>query len=159
DTSNMGQAFYTAENPAEGAVFTYSLGKAAKTVKFAVTNSAGRVVRELVGPVEAGVIQRVNWDLRFAPPAGGGRGGGGGGAGGGEEGGAGGAVRAGAVQLPVPSHDIRARGPLVAPGTFKVTIEVDGTAGGSKSFEVRADPASNVTLAQHKERETYVLDV
>ena len=49
DTSNMGQAFYTAENPAEGAVFTYSLGRQATSVKFIVTNSAGRVVRELVG--------------------------------------------------------------------------------------------------------------
>jgi photosystem II stability/assembly factor-like uncharacterized protein len=157
DTSNMGQAFYTAENPAEGAAFTYSLGHAAKSVKFIVANGAGRTVRELVGPTEAGVIQRVNWDLRFAAPAGGGRGGGGGG---GEEGGGGAsAVRAGAVQLPIPPHDIRVRGPFIAPGTFKVTIEVDGVAAGSKTFEVRPDPQSTFTMAQHKDREAYVLDV
>src|SRR4029079_4232820 len=108
DMSNMGQSFYTSENPAEGAVFTYSLGSAAKTVKFVVKNAAGRVVRELNGSTETGTILRVNWDLRFAPPAGGGRGGGGGG--GEEGGGGGGAARAGAVQLPIPAHDIRARG-------------------------------------------------
>ena len=32
-------------------------------------------------------------------------------------------------QLPIPSHDIGPRGPHVAPGTFKVTLEVDGVAG------------------------------
>jgi hypothetical protein len=157
DTSNMGQAFYTAENPAEGAVFTYSLGQPAKSVKFIVVDGAGRTVRELAGPTEARVIQRVNWDLRFAAPVGGGRGGAGGG---GEEGGGGAsAVRAGAVQLPIPPHDIRVRGPFVAPGTFKMTIEIDGVAAGSKTFEVRPDPQSTVTMAQHKEREAYVLEV
>jgi hypothetical protein len=47
----------------------------------------------------------------------------------------------------------------VAPGTFKVTMEVDGVTVGSKAFEVRADPASNVPLAQHKAREQMVIDV
>ncbi len=83
DVSNMGQAFYASENPVEGATFTYSLGKPAKAVRFVVKNAAGRTVRELAGPGEAGVILRVNWDLRFAAAAaaGGGRGGGGGGGG------------------------------------------------------------------------------
>jgi photosystem II stability/assembly factor-like uncharacterized protein len=161
DISNMGQYFYTSENPAEGATFTYSLGQAAQKVKLTVTNATGRVIRELNGPVSDGVIHRVNWDLRLAAPAGG-RGGGGGGAG--EEGGGAstGAGRAGAarpVQLPIPSHDIGTRGPQIAPGTFKVTLEVDGVAAGSKTFEVRGDPASDVTLAQHKARETFVFDV
>ena len=63
------------------------------------------------------------------------------------------------VQLPIPSHDIGARGPHVAPGTFKVTLEVDGAATESRTFEVRADPASAVTLAQHKAREAFVVEV
>jgi hypothetical protein len=158
DISNMGQYFHTSENPAEGAAFTYSLGQAAQKVRLIVTNPLGRVIREVTGPSTAGVIHRVNWDLRLAAPAGGGRGGGGGG-GGEEGGGGGGAARAGVVQLPVPSHDIGTRGPQIAPGTFKVTLEVDGVAAGSKTFEVRADPASDVTLAQHKAREAYVFDV
>src|SRR6185369_15842177 len=94
---------------------------------------------------------------RFAAPAGmAGRGGGGGGE---EGGGGGGPARAGVVQLPIPSHDINTRGPNVAPGTFKVTLEVDGVATESRTFEVRADPASNVTVAQHKAREAFVVDV
>jgi hypothetical protein len=156
DISNMGQDFHTSENPAEGAVFTYSLAQKADKVRFVITNAAGKTVREMSGAGDAGQILRTNWDLRFAPPAGGR--GGGGGAAGGEEGGGGGA-RAGAVQLPIPSHDINGRGPLVAPGTFKVTMEVDGVVAGSKTFEVRADPASNVPLAAHKAREQMVLDV
>jgi hypothetical protein len=113
----------------------------------------------VTGPATAGVIHRVNWDLRLPAPAGGR----GGGAPAGEEGGgpATGRAAGGArpIQLPVPSHDISARGPQIAPGTFKVTLEVDGVAAGSKTFEVRADPASDVTPLQHKAREQYVFDV
>ena len=92
----------------------------------------------------------MNWYLRYPAPASTGRGGGGGG---------GGATRAGAVQLPIPAHDIGLRGPHVAPGTFKVTLEVDGVPAGSRTFEVRADPTSAVTPAQHKAREDFVVEV
>jgi hypothetical protein len=47
----------------------------------------------------------------------------------------------------------------VAPGTFKVTLEVDGVATESRTYTVRADPASAVTLLQHKAREAFVVDV
>jgi hypothetical protein len=40
-----------------------------------------------------------------------------------------------------------------------VTLEVDGVAGESRTFEVRADPASAVTLTQHKAREAFVVEV
>jgi uncharacterized membrane protein YgcG len=160
DVSNMAQDFFASENPLEGATFTYSLGQPAKAVKLIVTNPAGRVMRELTGPTREGVIHRVNWDLRFPPPAGGGRGGGGGGAGGGEEAGGGGGGRAGGgVALPIPPHDIGGRSAHVAPGTFKVTLEVDGVATESKTFEVRADPQSSIPLAQHKAREAFVIEV
>src|SRR2546428_12033261 len=109
---------------------------------------------------DAGVIHRVNWDLRYPVPPGTGRGGGGGE---GEEGGGGrfgpGTEKAGVIPLPIPSHDIGPRGPHVAPGTFKVTLEVNGVAGESRTFDVRADPASPVTLTQHKARETFTRDV
>lgn len=150
DISNMGQGFHTSENPAEGAVFTYSLAQKADKVTFTIANAAGRTVRTITGPAEPGEILRTNWDLRFAPPANSGRGGGGA---------ARGAGQPPVVQLPIPSHDISPRGALVAPGTFKVTMDVDGVAVGSKTFEVRPDPASQVTLAQHKAREAMVLDV
>jgi photosystem II stability/assembly factor-like uncharacterized protein len=160
DVSNMNHYFFTAENPAEGAAFTYSLGQAAQKVRLIVTSATGKVIREIAGPAEAGTIQRVNWDLRYPVPAGSGRGGGGGG--GGEEGGGGGgpgSQKPGVIQLPVPAHEIGPRGPHVAPGPFKVTLEVDGTATESRSFTVRADPASSVTLLQHKARETFVVEV
>jgi photosystem II stability/assembly factor-like uncharacterized protein len=160
DVSNMSHYFFTAENPAEGAAFTYHLAQPADQVRLIVSNIAGKTIRELNGPTTAGAIHRVNWDLRFPPPATAGRGGGagGGGGGGGEEGGGGPpSVRQGAVQLPIPSHDIGPRGPHIAPGSFKVALEVNGTAVESRTFDVRADPASAVTLAQHKAREAFVV--
>jgi len=156
DVSNMSHYFFTAENPAEGATFTYHLAQPADKVRLIVSNLAGRTVRELNGPTNAGVVQRVNWDLRFPLPASAGRAGGAGG--GGEEGGGGPSlVRAGAVQLPIPSHDIGPRGPHIAPGSFKVALEVNGTVAETRTFEVRGDPASTITLAQHKAREAFVL--
>jgi hypothetical protein len=158
DVSNMNHYFFTAENPAEGAAFTYSLGQPAQKVRLIVTGPNGKVVRDVTGPGEAGVIHRVNWDLRHPVPAGTARGGGGG-----EEGGGGnfgpGTQKPGVIQLPVPSHEIGPRGAHVAPGTFKVTLEVDGVPGESRSFDVRADPSSSVTLTQHKAREAFVVDV
>jgi hypothetical protein len=62
------------------------------------------------------------------------------------------------VQLPIPSHDIGLRGPYVAPGTYKVTLDVDGDTT-SHTFEVRGDPALNITVAQQKAREAFLLDV
>jgi hypothetical protein len=158
DISNMAHYFFTAENPAEGAALTYHLSQPAQKVRLLVSGPTGKVVRELEGPGEAGLIHRVNWDLRYTLPAGAGRGGGGGG---GEEGGGGGpgTEKPGQVQLPIPSHDIGPRGPHVAPGTFKVTLEVDGVAGESRTFEVRNDPSSTVTLTQHKAREAFVVEV
>jgi hypothetical protein len=160
DVSNMNHYFFTAENPAEGAAFTYSLGQPASKVRLIVSSNgpAGKVIREVSAPTSAGVIHRVHWDLRFPlPPGMGGRGGGGGEEGGG--GGGPGSQKAGVIQLPIPSHDIAQRGILVAPGTFKVALEVDGTVVESRRFEVRADPASAVTLEQHKAREAFAVEV
>ena len=100
----------------------------------------------------------MNWDLRFAVPPGVGRGGGGG-----EE-------EAAAISAParrsrdgrscrLPSHDIGPRGPHVAPGTFKVALDVDGVVSESRTFEVRADPGSTITLTQHKAREAFEIEV
>ncbi len=159
DVSNMDHFFYAAENPAEGAAFTYHLAQTAQKVRLLVTTSAGKAVREMAGPTAAGVLQRVNWDLRFPLTATAGRAGGGGG---GEEGGGGGgpgSQKPGVIQLPVPAHDIALRGPLVGPGTFKVTLEVDGVAIESRTFEVRADPMARQTVAEQKAREAFVVEV
>jgi len=54
-------------NPALGAYINYYLKAAVKEdVKITITDAAGRVVRELTGPKEAG-LHRVLWDLRTTP--------------------------------------------------------------------------------------------
>ena len=174
DISNTAQSMYAAENPADGAELTYYLGKAAQSAKLVVRGADGKVIREIAAPTSAGVVHRVTWDLRHDPPPasaggggfGGGEEGGGGGAaegggGGGRGGGRGGAPRADTpvpVQLPIPTHDIGIRGPYVAPGTFKVTLVVDGDTT-TRTLEVRGDPGLNITLAQQKAREAFLVDL
>jgi photosystem II stability/assembly factor-like uncharacterized protein len=166
DVSTAAHAFYASENPAEGATFTYYLPTAVDTVRFTVTNASGRVVRTFTAPANAGVMQRVNWDLRWPAPAGGF----GGFGGGGEEGGggppappagAGGMTRAAAgagrrPALPIPAHDIGARGFHVAPGTFTVSM-IAGVDTVQQTFSVRGDPTSDVTLKEHQAREAFLV--
>jgi photosystem II stability/assembly factor-like uncharacterized protein len=165
DISNVAHGFYTGENPPDGATFTYYLGAPAQSVKLRVRNAAGKVVREIDGTNHAGVIQRAVWDLRWPPVrvALGGRGGGGGGGGdeggGADEGGRGaGGARPVVVQLPIPAHDIGNRGVQVSPGTYTVTLVVDGDST-TRSFVVRGDPQSSVTALQYRAREAFLLDV
>jgi hypothetical protein len=86
----------------------------------------------------------VNWDLRFEPPPPGG-------GGGGEEGGS-------ANALPRPPRPITDRGPFVAPGSFVVTLDVDG-ARQTQLLTVRPDPLLPVTVAQHRQREAFLTQV
>lgn len=152
DVSTAAHGIYAAENPAEGAVFSYHLARAATAVKFTVTNASGRVVRELTGPVTAGNLHRVNWDLRWPTPTGGfgGRGGGGG-----EEGGDAGPTNG--RPLPIPAHNIGARGFYASPGKYTVVMDVDGEKY-TQQFEVRGDPTMMETVADHKARENFLLE-
>jgi hypothetical protein len=139
--SFQGESFYLADNPPFGATVTYYLKDTIKTRKekrqeaekeadkkgaaalwpsqtelraeeeeeppaivLTITDSGNRVVRRLSGPISAG-IQRVNWDLRY--PA------------------------ANLQGPPPPDADPDFEppaGPLVMPGTYKVTLakRVDG---------------------------------
>jgi hypothetical protein len=47
----------------------------------------------------------------------------------------------------------------VAPGPFKVALDVDGAVAESRTFEVRGDPGSTITLTQHKAREAFEIEV
>jgi hypothetical protein len=62
------------------------------------------------------------------------------------------------VQLPIPARDIGPRGFHVSPGTYSVTLNVDGEST-TRSFEVRGDPAASLTVVQYRARETFLLDV
>jgi len=161
DISNTAQNMYTGENPADGAVFTYYLSRPARSVTLTVRGADGKVIREIAGAATPGVLHRTTWDLRHVPPPAvpGPAFGAQEQAGPAPEGGRGGRARVDApVDLPIPTHDIGSRGPYVAPGTFKVTLDVDGDTM-TRAFEVRADPQLNVTLAQQRAREAFLLDV
>jgi photosystem II stability/assembly factor-like uncharacterized protein len=157
DVSNMAQGLYAGDNPADGAEFSYYLSRPAEHVRLTVRGRDGKVVRELTGSTLPGVVHRTTWDLRHVPPPASA-----GALGGGEEGGEGGGGGVRRVdprlQLPVPAHDIGVRGPFVSPGTFVVTLDVDGETT-SRTLEVRADPMLPYTTAQHRAREAFLLDV
>ena len=158
------QTFY-GENPPQAAVLSWFAKRQAGNVALRISDAAGRQVREISGPVLANSnkagIQSACWDLRVqpvpAPAAGAGRGdqggrqggaptgqnqqqspfgagcgGGGGGFGGG--GGAGGA----------------APGPFVLPGTYTVSLVIDGKSVDSKPLRVVADPEVSLTEAERK---------
>jgi photosystem II stability/assembly factor-like uncharacterized protein len=151
DYSYRGQDFFTGENPPDGALIDYSLGKDVPDVTITITNTAGRVVRTLSGPREAGVVHRVLWNLRHEPPPSGG-------AfapvAGGEEGGSG-----TTTALPVLPRPTVPEGPWVSPGTYAVTLQA-GDAKVTRTVEVSGDPAKPaIMLAQYKEREAFLLDV
>lgn len=144
DFSYRAQGAYAGENPPDGALISYHLSQPASKVTVTITSATGRVVRALEAPNATGVIQRLNWDLRHRPPPSSGRGGD-------EESG-------GVESLPRPPRDIGDRGPFVAPGMYTVTLDADGRKV-SRQLRVKPDPLLPVTVAQHRERETFLLKV
>ncbi|HEX6186737.1 MAG TPA: hypothetical protein VFZ40_01545 [Pyrinomonadaceae bacterium] len=99
------------------------------TIIFTITDSSGRVVRRLTGPITAGV-QRVTWDLRYP-----------------------------AANLPPPpnpeSEDPFAEppgGPLVMPGAYKVSVSkrvnsVTTSMGEAQTFQVVVEGQERMTQA------------
>ena len=99
------------------------------TIIFTITDSSGRVVRRLTGPVTAGV-QRVTWDLRYP-----------------------------AANLPPPpnpeTEDPFAEppgGPLVMPGAYKVSVSkrvnsVTTSMGEPQTFQVVVEGQERMTQA------------
>jgi hypothetical protein len=165
DFSNWAQGEYAGENPRDGALMSYTLAREAPAVTVTVTAPGGRVVRRLTGPGAAGVIHRINWDLRhaavssagFVMPAvaTAGRGGRGGRGGGGGGGGRGGAAMEAEWMLP---RGIGERGAFVSPGSYTVTLEANG-ARATETVRVLPDPLLGLTVAQHREREGFLLEV
>ena len=101
----------------------------APAIIFTVTDSGGRVVRRLTGPITAGV-QRVSWDLRYP-----------------------------AASLPPPPNPEAEdpfsegpAGPLVMPGTYKVSVarRVDGVIrpfGQTQEFQVTVEGQENMSAS------------
>jgi photosystem II stability/assembly factor-like uncharacterized protein len=119
-----GDRHFLGENPRPGAI-SYDLRRAAKDVALTVADAQGATVRELGGADTGGVVRvginTVHWDLRVAPLPGQQ-----------EEGGFFGAGT---------------NGPFVLPGTYRVTLTVDGKAAGTQPLTVRGDPAIQISDA------------
>ena len=64
----FGYGEFFAPNPPSGAVLTYTLPSATRDgVPITITDAAGKTIRTLRGPAEAG-LNRACWDLRESPP-------------------------------------------------------------------------------------------
>jgi len=135
---NTGHKWFSAPNPAYGAMIDYYLRTApAGNVRISISDKSGKLVREMTGTKEAGV-NRVVWDLRMSPAnqAGPGFGGGGGGGRGGGGGGRGGGGRGGAQQAPQQAPQQAAGGEPGAAGseTPPAGAQVGGGVGGGGGF-------------------------
>jgi photosystem II stability/assembly factor-like uncharacterized protein len=134
DTSYRGHAEWNGENPPDGAILSYWLGRPADGVAITVSNASGRIVRRLEGAVGRG-LNRAVWDLRHAPVD---------------------AAEAEAERDPLLVRDVGPRGAFVSPGTYTVVIEADGDRV-TGTVEVRGDPDMPVTLAQAQAREEFLV--
>jgi photosystem II stability/assembly factor-like uncharacterized protein len=129
---------FRGQNPTFGLAISYYLKDATPQAQVAlrIRDASGTVVRELSGndvrdATDAG-INRVHWDLRYAPlpPAPGqGQGGGGGGGGFGQQ---------------------ANNGPFVLPGEYRVTLLVGGKEIATKPARVTGDTAARMTDADRK---------
>ena len=167
-----GHNVFAGENPPTDAVIQFHLKKPVGKLQLKITDALGKDIRTMDVPTSRNVagINTVCWDMRVdpvpsivTPPAGapgGGRGGQGRGGGGG-----GGAVPG--VPGPVPdagSNPVNPcggggggfgggganLGPWVMPGTFNVSLLVDGKSVGTKPMRVVLDPANQMSEVQRK---------
>ena len=135
DTSYRGQGEWDGDNP-PAQIFSYLLNEAADSARLVIRRE-GDVIRTLPADGDPGVIHRVAWDLRYPPP-------------GFDE----------DEDTPEDlAQPVGERGPLVAPGTYTVTLETD--AGRSaRSFHVHPDPRlPMLTAADYRSRESFLLEI
>lgn len=140
----------TGENPPEGAILDYYLGKEAKLVTLEILDTQNNVIRTYSSAGKPEVVDttslahptywikpeqkvgvtaghhRFVWDLRHEPPKGARR-----------------QFAIAAVYKRTPSGP---QGPYVHPGDYRVRIRIDGVVAAS-SFEVKMDPRVSITDA------------
>ena len=120
----MGGRDFRAPNPEFGAYVNYYLKSAVKDdVKITISDAAGKVIRELPGPKEAG-LHRVVWDLRAEPS---------------------GAAASGLAGALVLTN----LGPFVLPGNYQVKVSAAGQEQ-TKTVRVAGDPLIQITEADRK---------
>jgi photosystem II stability/assembly factor-like uncharacterized protein len=123
-----GNAVFLGENPPSGPL-TYRLKQAAQEVAIAIRDPEGNVVRRLSPSAEARApgVHRVVWDLRVEPLA------------------ADASLLAGSG-----NWDGARAGPLVLPGEYRATLQVNGADAGSVAVTVKADPDVKVSEADRR---------
>jgi photosystem II stability/assembly factor-like uncharacterized protein len=164
-----GHGEFFAPNPEWNGVFAYNLrDRATAPAVITISDAAGTVVRTLKGLTASGV-NRIVWDLRYAPPvdsanqpAGGGRGGAGGAPGGGGRGGPPASV---AVGFPAGGEGGGGRGqaplgPLVLPGRYSVRVTLPGAAAPlTSTIVVEGDPLTHFAAADRADRQVLLMRV
>ena len=137
DDQFLGEKRFVAANPPYGATISYLVGEtlasgqsegAEAKARIVIEDASGKLVRELEGPLEAG-IRRVQWDLRYPAPSKK------------EEEGDG-------FRRPLA-------GPLAEPGVYHVRLEV-GDRSESTTLTVEPDPELAVTESARQARRTSV---
>lgn len=179
-----GHDTFIGENAPADALISFHLKKAVGSLQIRIADQAGAVVRTLDVPANRNVpgIQTVCWDMRVEPvpptdgagaPAAafGGRAGGGGG---GRGGGRGGPVPGVPQPLPPSGSDPwnpcggggggfggggGAQGPWVLPGSYNVSLIVDGQTAGTKPINLLLDPANPLTPAQRQRYYDIAMDL
>jgi photosystem II stability/assembly factor-like uncharacterized protein len=134
DTSYRGQGEWDGPNP-PAALFSYLLAEPADAARLVITRE-GETIRRFDVSGEAGVIHRVPWNLRYAPLEG-----------------------DDTARDPRLARPTGPRGPLVAPGTYTVTLEVEG-ATSSRTFAVHGDPElPMLSHDDYRAREAFLLEI
>src|SRR5439155_10538095 len=109
----FGSDEWSGKNPPFGAWIDYFLPREVEGgVTIAVSDSAGRAVRSLTGPGEAG-FHRVVWDLTAGDP-----------------------------KLRIRRSELSGQPPLVRPGRFKVSVTAGKSAPREHALDVRAVPGT-----------------
>ncbi len=118
---STGHKIFVAPNPSYGAVISYYLKEKPKEdVKITISDGQGKTIRELKGEKNAG-INRISWDLRYAPPA----------------------------TPDEGQRRFRARGPYVLTGNYEVTLEAAGQEMKTE-VKVEGDPRIDISFEDRK---------
>ncbi|MFQ6039097.1 MAG: hypothetical protein ACE5LV_10840, partial [Candidatus Aminicenantales bacterium] len=111
---------FIAPNPPYGALISYYLKEEIKTSPLiTITNAEGQKVKEIKGKKSRG-LNRIAWDLRYGAP-----------------------------EVPGAGQRFRARGPLVLPGEYTVTLEV-GEQKLARTVRVHEDPRIDISFEERK---------
>jgi hypothetical protein len=177
-----GHNTFVGENPPADAIIQFHLKKPVGSLALRITDASGAQIRSIDIPANRNVagIQTVCWDMRVDPvpaaetggPAAAPGRGGGGAPGGGRAGGRGGAAVPG-VPVPVTPPMTQwnpcggggfgggggAQGPWVLPGTYNVSLLVDGQSVGTKPVGVLLDPANPLTDVQRRRYYDIAMDL